>query len=279
MQPLGKGKALRPASGGVWGSLKWGEDRWGAPAAEVYLAPGMPDGVSAAELKALSVPLQIVVMEAWFRANYHHAPYRPSGDATDPVRELAGEFGEVAQGQAIEMLGRILADETRAWAPEAGLDRIAAEARVGIVIASADPRFRQSGTVQDAILARLEAAEKALAKLQSPHGGIGHNNPPEGPLTREEQAEAFTALAELREEASATRPDASRAQRAAQVVAKMAAVVGGWIWKRAEMIIDEALKTAARAGTFFTVADVMDAWLKLTALVEAVGSWISLIGS
>lgn len=280
MQPLGKGKALRAASGGAWGSLKWGVDPWGTPAAEVYLVPGMPDGVSAAELKALPVPLQVVVMEAWFRANYHHAPYQPSGDATDPARELAGEFGGVVQGQAIEILGRRLADETRAWAPEDGLDRIAAEARVGIVIASADPRFQQPATLHEAILARLEAAEKALAKLQSPHGGIGHNNPPDGPLTWEEQAEAFAAVAELREEASAARPDASRAQRAAQVLAKVAAVVGCWIWKRAaEMATDEAIKKAAHAaGGLVTVAAAMDAWQELTTLIETVGRWLSLLG-
>lgn len=281
MQVIGKGKGVRPGRPGAFSSAAFGANAFsvGRPDEEVYLAPGMPGGVSAAELKALSVPLQMLVMEAWFRANFHAAPYGPSGDATDPALELAGEFGGVAQGQAIEQLGRTLAGEASAWVTETGLDRIAAEARLGIVIASADPRFRRPDTAEAAVLARLDAAEKALAKLQSPHGGIGHNNPPDGPLTPEEQVDASAAVAELREEAAATRPDPSRAQRAAQVLAKVAATVGRWIWKRAEMGIDEAIKKAAGAGGIFTAADAMDAWQKLNALVEAVGRWISVLGS
>lgn len=281
MQPLGKGKAVRPGWSGAFGGAPIGVTPIGAgtPDEEVYLAPGMPEGVSAAEFKALPMPLQMVVMEAWFRANFYPAPYRPSEDTTDPALELAGEFGGVAQGQAIETLGRALATESRTWVTETGLDRIAAEARLGIVIASADPRFRRPDTAEANVLARLEAVEKALAKLQPPHGGIGHNNPPDGPLTREEQAEASAAVAELREEASATRPDPSRAQRAAQVLAKAALAVGRWIWKRAEMAADEAIKKAAGAGGIITAADAMDAWQKLNALVEAVGRWISLLGS
>jgi hypothetical protein len=118
---------------------------------EVYLAPGMPEGVNAAELGALPVPLQVLVMEAWFRANFHPAPYRPSGDSTDPTLELAGEFGEVTQGQAIETLGRALATETRIGATETALDRIAAAAPLGNVIASADPRVSRRDTAEATI--------------------------------------------------------------------------------------------------------------------------------
>lgn len=267
MQFLGKDKALRPGRSGAIGGAPIGTVPIGAGTSgeEVYLAPGMSEGVSAAELKALPVPLQMVVMEAWFRANFHPAPYRPFGDTTDPVLELAAEFGEVVQGQGIEKLSRTLTEETQTWANERGLDRIVAEARFGVVIASADPRFRRHDTEEAALFARLDMAEKALAKLQPPRGGIGHNNPPDGPLTLEERAEASAAVVQLREEVSATRPDASRAQQAALVLAKVAAAVGSWIWKRVEMAIDEAIKKAAAAGSVISVADAMDAWQKLTA--------------
>jgi hypothetical protein len=280
MQPLGKGKALRPGWSGVIGGAPEGVTPIGAstPDTEVYIAPGMSEGVSAAELKTLPIPLQMVVMEAWFRANFHPAPYQPSGDTTDPALELAGEFGAVAEGQAIETLGRTLAAETLKWATEGGLDRIAAAARLGIVIASADPRFRRPDTAEAVILARLVAAEKALARLQPPHGAIGHNNPPDGPLTREEQAEASAAVAELREEVSATRPDSSRVQRAAQILARVAATVGRWIWMRVEMATDEIIKKAVGPITAVVGLDALDAWQKLTALAEAVGQWVSLIG-
>lgn len=278
MQPLGKGKALRPSRGGAWGRATWGVDVWGgAGPQEVYLTPGVPEGVSAAELKALPVPFQRVVMEAWFRANFQPAPDRPSSEATDPALKLTSEFGEVADGQAIETLSRMLAAEARFWAAEAGFYGIAAEARLGIVIASADLQSRPpKAAAQAELLWRIEAVERALAKLQPPHGGIGHNNP-DDPLTREEAAEASAAITELREEASATRPDVSRAQRAAQTLAKAAAAVGRWIWTRAGMATDEAIKKAAGAGGVFTVADAMNAWQGLTALVEAVGRWISLL--
>jgi hypothetical protein len=59
------------------------------------------------------------------------------------------------------------------------------------------------------------------------------------------------------------------------VLAKVAAAVGRWIWKRTEMATDEAIKKAAGAGGVITVADALDAWQKLTTLLETVGRWIS----
>jgi hypothetical protein len=283
MQPLGKGKAVRRGLSGVIGGAPLGMTPIGAgtPDEEVYLAPGMPSGVSASELKALPVPLQMLVMEAWFRANFHPAPYQPSGDSTDPVLELAGEFGRAAQGQAIETLGRALLVETRIWVTETGLDRIAAAERLGIVIGSADPRVSRRDTAEATILARLDGVEKALAKLQPPRGGIGHNNPPDGLLTREEHAEASAAVADLREDASAGRPDPSRAQRAMQALGKVAAALGHRIWNRvAEMTIDEAIKmTVVAVGLGGLVPGALDTWQQLNALIAAVGRWISLLGS
>lgn len=234
-------------------------------AGKVYRAPGRPQGVTATEFRALAAPLQMVVMEAWFRARFQPAPEAPSSQAIVAAEPITLEFGRFAQAQAIALLGGSLARVSSLWEPI--LDQASGQRE--------DDRDAQLAQV----VARLEAVEAPLDKLQPVHGGIGHNNPPDGPLTRDEQAGASAAVAELREEASATRPDSSRAQRAVQILAKVAAAVGRWIWKRAEMATDEAIKKAAQAGAIIIMADVMDAWQKLTALVEAVGRWLSVLGS
>ena len=235
-------------------------------AERVYRAPGAPGGVTAAELKTLPVTLQMLVMEAWFRAKFQPAPQHPAGAESNPELELTGEFGGIVAGQSVAALAHALSAEARVWVTEA----------------SADPRFQRPETAQEAILARLEDVEKALAKLRPAHGGIGHNNPPDGPLTPEEHTEASTAIAELREEASAARPDTFRVQRARQVLAKVAEAVGRWLWKRAEIVIDEFAKELGKKAALPTVAlgtvYAFDVWQKLTALLDAIQRWIGSLG-
>ena len=236
-------------------------------AERVYRAPGAPGGVTASELKALPVTLQMLVMEAWFRAKFQPAPQHSAGAESNLELELDGEFGGIVAGQSVAALARGLSAEARVWVTEA----------------SADPRFQRPETAQEVILARLEDVEKALAKLRPAHGGIGHNNPPDGPLTPEEHTEASTAIAELREEASAARPDTSRVQRAAQVLARVAEAVGRWLWKRAEMMADEFLKELAKlparpAGVAVGAFFAFDGLQKLTALLDAIQRWIGTPG-
>ena len=251
-------------------------------AKRVYRAPGAPGGITAGELKALPVPLQMLVMEAWFRAKFQPAPQHPAGAESNPELELTGEFGGIVAGQSVAALARALSAEARVWVTETSLEHMATEARLGIAIASTDPRFQWPETAQEVILARLEDVEKALAKLRPAHGGIGHNNPPDGPLTPEEHTEASTAIAELREEASAALPNTSRVQRAAQVLAKVAEAVGRWLWKRAEIVIDEYAKELGKKAAYTTVAlgtvYAFDGWQKLTALVDAIQRWIGTPG-
>ena len=236
-------------------------------AKRVYRAPGAPGGVTAGELKTLPVPLQMLVMEAWFRAKFQPAPQHPAGAERDLELEFTGEFGGIVAGESVAALARALSAEARVWVTEA----------------SADPRFQRPETAQEVILARLEDVEKALAKLRPAHGGIGHNNPPDGPLTPEEHIEASTAIAELREEASAARPDTSRVQRATQVLAKVAETVGRWLWKRAEIVIDEFLKEVGKKAAHPAVVALMavyafDGWQKLTVLLDAIQRWIGSLG-
>lgn len=235
-------------------------------AERVYRAPGAPGGVTAGELKTLAVPLQMLVMEAWFRAKFQPAPQHPAGAERDLELELTGEFGGIVAEQSVAALARALSAEARVWVTEA----------------SADPRFQPPETAQEVILARLEDVEKAFAKLRPAHGGIGHNNPPDGPLTPEEDIEASTAIAELREEASAALPDTSRVQRARQVLAKVAEAVGRWLWKRAEIVIDEFAKELGTKAALPTVAlgtvYAFDGWQKLTALLDAIQRWIDSLG-
>lgn len=284
MKFLGKGKALRPGWSGAMGAAPIGAAPIGGmPAEEVYLAPGMPQGVSTAELMALSVPLQMWVMGAWFRANHKPAPPASTRRTLDPQQALIGEFGSRLD-ESIAALAQALRAEAPAWVEVDDLEQIVAKARIGIVIASADPRVHRLSATQASILARLEAVEAALAELKPPHGGLGHNNPPDGPLTSEEHAEASAAVAELKEEVSARQPDTSRVQRAVHALSNTISKLGGWLLRRfqkaaqtiAEEEVEQLARTAIRRITGH--ADVQAAYERLTDVVEAVQRWIQLLG-
>ena len=258
MQYLGKGKALRPESGGsgLFGPALTSPPLTFSAAEEVYLAPGMPGGFSDSELRNQSSPVQFLVMSAWFRANFRQAFDRSADVESGPALTLANEFDSLVAEQSIATLTEALLDEAPVWV-ERGVE--APDAAEGA----------------NTLCARLDEVEEALAKLQPARGGIGHNNPPDGPLTGEEHAEASKAITELREQSSSTRPDSSRTQRAAQSLAKVSEVVGRWIWKRVEIAIDEVIKKGVGTASVLGIVYAMDAWQNLTGLLEAVGRWIS----
>lgn len=264
-----KGKARRS------GAFRFGKSRFGDLIMDdvVYVAPGMPEGVSRAELKALPAPLQMVVMEAWFCANFQPAERNIENKIIHPALEIAREFGGVAATAAQHSLIMNLIKKSKAWEDLPELESFALQRQSGVTTEISHPVDAVSEYLEHEIFRRLGAVEAALAKLQSPHGCIGHNNPPDGPLTSEEQASVRVATADIQEELLAARPDVSKVRRAVQGLVHVAATVGTWIWKRVEVAVDEVAK---RAG-LIAFGDAMTGWQALTAVIEAVGRWISLL--
>jgi hypothetical protein len=219
----------------------------------------MADGVSSTELRAMPPPLQNIVMEAWFRANFRPAQAYFSADIFSPELELIKEFSGAVPKDVCTALGKRLAEEASSWAAEEYIEQ------------------NLGNNWHKITILRLEEAEEALTKIETKHGGIGHNNPPDAPLTAEERREATEVLQELRKDVLTEKPPPARLQQAIAVLVKAGAAIGGWIWKRVELATDEAIKKAIGTSTIITVADAMDAWQKITALVEALGRWISVI--
>lgn len=263
--------------------LSWGSDAWGAPPPlpeRVYETTQHPDGVSSSELEGMSSADQQDVMEQWFRSNFedpvHHMPVEsgeysyPLGGPYDAADELHGEFGGTVPEDIIDELASHLASETSDWAPALDQDDDSsgdAGEPVGEEILS-----------RAEILRRLETAEAALAKLAPQHGGIGHNNPPDGPLTAEEHREAVAAVSAIREEVQSPRPNLSRAEKALLVIGTTAAILGKWFADRLTVPIDEfnravARKIGEKVGDR-AAEDALAAYEALKQAAAAVGPWL-----
>jgi hypothetical protein len=128
------------------------------------------------------------------------------------------------------------------------------------------------------IIERLEAAERALSLLAPQHGGIGHNNPPDGPLNPDEHRAATTAAAEIRAEVATEKPDLNRLRRAAEALSRAATAIGRWLAKRAEVAVDKYIEATVIAAGVLTAADIAGAGESLNALSHAARNWIRALG-
>ncbi|WP_146201966.1 hypothetical protein [Teichococcus aestuarii] len=220
-------------------------------------------------------------MEQWFRANYedpvHHMPVErgeyqyPFGGPYDAANVLHNEYDGIVPDEFIGELASRLEGESPNWAPVLDMrDEDAGE------WADHAPAVERPSRAE--ILRRLEAAEAALTKLAPQHGGIGHNNPPDGPLTAEEHREATAAVAEIRAEVAAQVPDRSRLRRAAEVVGRAAASISRWLAKRVEVAVDEAIKISVKATVVLTTADITGASDSLRALADTITRFVQGLG-
>ncbi|MGG5890832.1 hypothetical protein ACLF3G_27465, partial [Falsiroseomonas sp. HC035] len=180
-------------------------------------------------------------MEAWFRENFVPQVPQPQGEAwgadawgeitveEEPAPQpakawLAAEFGKVIPGFIIDSIAARFDQEAPHW---------------GLAPPPPDPLAE--------VLRRLDAAEAALAALRPAHGGLGHNNPPDGPLDAEEHQAAEGAVAELRAEAQSPTPDATRVRRIGVKIGKAATTIAAWIARHADTATGEAAKAAGKS--------------------------------
>jgi DNA-binding NarL/FixJ family response regulator len=127
-----------------------------------------------------------------------------------------------------------------------------------------------AGTV---LLSELDQAEEALIKLRLSRHGIGGNRPPEPTefprLAREDVEQALRAIQTARTEVLSGKPDLPVLAKCANALFRTSLVVGGWIFQRGQVGLDEAIKYFSRAAATGYALDVTDAYHKLGGLVHS----------
>jgi hypothetical protein len=241
------------------------------PGEVVYVVPGVPDGVSLTELNALPSGFQSFVMEAWFRANFRPVRVGERGVPKDPAVVIESEFQSAVPQPIRSGLAAALTAEAAAWVDENYATELAVAAQIGTVISAPHLGPAQQLQWRQEISARLDAMERALALVTPSPPGLGHNQPPDGPLSREEHAEVKQAVTELRSEVAASRPNAGIVGRATETLRRVAAAVGSRLLKAAESILTDGIKMAMGAAGYVV-------WRDLNNLIETLSRWISALG-
>lgn len=241
-------------------------------------------GLTRSQLKRASRERQMEYMRFWFAQHFEdpaeETPYNSEeggylyiwGGPYDAAEQLGDEFGDfIPEDRVQEVVDYVERDGTVDWAPgtkhadhqrardeweaerkedeqEDPLDQLAALLKSGTV-----PQFGSASerNGRQAIIARLDQFDAALAALKSAHGGLGHNNPPDddgspGGLIEE----AREASAEIRRELVRDEPDALAVVQAASRL-KLAV---GWFLKKADMALDAFAKAVGDAAGKAVVA-------------------------
>jgi hypothetical protein len=241
-------------------------------------------GVTRSQLKRASRERQIEYMRFWFAQHFEdpaeETPYSSEeggylyiwGGPYDAAEQLGDEFGDIIPEDRIQkVVDYVERDGTVDWAPgtkhadhERARDEWAAEHEENEEEAPLRQlaRLLQGGTVpqfgsasertgRQAIIARLDQLDAALAALKPAHGGLGHNNPPDGdgspggPI-----GEAREAAADIRRELVKDEPDAL-----AVVQATSRLKLGlGWFLKKVDMAVDAFAKAVGDAAGKAVVA-------------------------
>jgi hypothetical protein len=143
--------------------------------------------------------------------------------------------------------------------------------------AGASPRYGdqyETNARQD-VIARLDALEDAIQKLQSPPIGIGHNGPPEdeargGELSEGQRAEVTTAAKEIREELLKPSPDALKVGRATLVLREL----GKWLASKLNHAVDKAIDFTVAAGMLYGSTHLSQVLGALNGVVSTTVNWL-----
>jgi hypothetical protein len=225
-------------------------------------------GLTRSQLKRASRELQIKYMRFWFAEHFEdpaeETPYSSEeggylyiwGGPYDAAEQLGDEFGDIIPEDRIQqVVNYVERDGIVDWAPgnkhpdhqrardewaaeheederESPLDQLARLLEGGTV-----PQFGSVSerTDRQAIIARLEQLNAALASLKPAHGGLGHNNPPDDDGSRGGLIEDAREAGEyIRRELVKDEPDALAVVQATSRL-KLAL---GWFLKKADMAAD-----------------------------------------
>jgi hypothetical protein len=235
-------------------------------------------GLTRSQLKRASRERQIEYMRFWFAKHFEdpteETPFNSEeggylyiwGGPYDAAEQLGDEFGDfisedrirevvdyVERGGIVDWApGTEHADHQRArdeWEAEHNedeqqdpLDQLAGVLQSGTV-----PQFGSASerTGRQAIIARLDQLDAALATLKPAHGGLGHNSPPDGDGSPGGLIEeAREASGEIRRELVKDEPDALAVVQATSRL-KLAL---GWFLKKADVAADAFAKAVGDAA-------------------------------
>lgn len=234
--------------------------------------------VTPSQLKRLGRARQIDYMRHWFSRHYedpsNETPHSSEdggfqyiwGGPYDAREELYNEFGALISEERIEEVvkyverhgtvdwapGTAHADHQRArdeWNEEHKDDEDASPllSVTRMLESGVAPTFGGQGELaqRQAIIARLDDLENALASLKPTHGGLGHNKPPgDDPSQDGIIGEAREAGAEIRKELAKDVPNALAVARATSRLH----LALGWFLKKADVAVDSFAKGLGDTG-------------------------------
>jgi hypothetical protein len=144
------------------------------------------------------------------------------------------------------------------------LPRIAARIKAG-----STPRYGNAAerAERQAMLRRIAAIERQLLNSRPPHGGLGHNKPPEDDLAPAAEEALKTVKRELEKE-----------QPNAAVVAEKTSVlhdIGKWLWRKVDRAVDSFMDGIGKLGAAsFALWPIAD---QIGALVTMLTRWLGMI--
>lgn len=276
-------------------------------------------GVTPSQLKRLGKAKQIEYMTYWFHRNYEdpveETPYESAeggyiyiwGGPYEAKDELFDEFGSfIAETRIDEAVEEVESDGITDWAPgpehpsqreraedwaadrDDNGDRSAPSADLNTIIHNLQDGQKPTYgdqldlSLRQKTLDKIEQLTKALIPI-TPHGGIGHNNPP-----LDEDLPQIAAIIEVRQasnaiqvELNASEPDALTVATATSRLQKII----GWFGKKADKAADGfataigvAVATAVIGGVAYIARHVPGHVEELvTSIVRHATEWLTYV--
>jgi hypothetical protein len=258
----------------------------------------------------LSSAKQLEYILNWFHRNFedpaNETPYESAeggylyiwGGPYDAKDQLWNEFGDLIHEEVLDEATEILEGEGIVdWAPGRDhpdhqraaderdadgysnfipdLDDIVREIEAGTQVRFGGPDELLERKV---ILERISALEDALEKLQPPHGGIGHNQPPpDNDIAIEKSAEIIEAANSIKTELRKDQPDALAAGRSALILKGILK----WAAAKADMAVNVFVTALAGKMGYDAAIDLKGAWAEVLRVIHsiiiAVINWLSSI--
>lgn len=199
-----------PASGG-FGSEFGIEFGRSSPREIAYITPRFPAGIKGSGLAAQTLAVQTDTMVVWFKANFDPSPEPHFGFAEAAVRgkESISSATGFSDGTGFSEAGTFYSGGTAQQQFNAEFSRMIAQEQITAVAKlfpgdwvwkpePPDPSAISTFEIRDGILATLGDFEGNLRSLRPEHGGLRHNQGPEGPLDADEITTALRVAADVR---------------------------------------------------------------------------------
>jgi hypothetical protein len=221
-------------------------------------------------------------MEAWFFDQFENPevemprdsdeqiyifPWGGPFDAGDMLRDHFGhDYEESWIAETIESIEK---DGTFEWAPTSH----------GDFYEHPEPDRAETERAQlgAQILMRLDELEHVIQSLGARPNSMGHNQPPDDiglpPYSEEDRQVLAATIDETRTELQSPAPDAAKLATLSSRFRRVGALVGAWLAKKADLAVDEAIKTSIKAASWTAavalLTDLGDDLIALAKLILA----------